>query len=347
MERFLSLQQELTLRREHKHCQVKRYADRIKSIVMLNSGYSFEQVSEILMMDDDTIRRYLNIYKEEGVKGLMRDLYVGSQPLLNEWELKLLEEYLEDHVCLSAKEVCEFVKENFGVAYTANGMTALLHRMGFVYKKPKLVPGKADPEKQKEFLRKYRQLKASKRNEDQIYFADGCHPMHNPIAGYGWIRKGTDKQIAANTGRQHLNLNGAYNPETAKAIIVECEAVNAQSTIELFEEIQRKQKSGKIFFVSDNARYYHSAFIKEYLRNHRRIKIVPLPPYSPNLNLIERLWKFYKKNVLYNRYYKSLQDMREATNIFFKNLRYYKSELRTLMTEKFQIIEPEFSEIRV
>ena len=298
-------------------------------------------------MDDDTVRRYLNIYKEEGVKGLMRDLYVGSQPLLNEWELKLLEKYLEEHVCLSAKEVCEFVKGSFGVKYTANGMTALLHRLGFVYKKPKLVPGKADAEQQKKFLRKYSRIKASKSSEDQIYFADGCHPMHNPIAGYGWIKKGTDKQIPANTGRQHLNLNGAYNPETGKAIIVECEAVNAQSTVELFEKIQQKQNSGKIFFISDNARYYHSIFIKKYLHKHRRIKIVPLPPYSPNLNLIERLWRFYKKHVLYNRYYKNLEEMRWVTSAFFKNLSNYKSELKNLMTEKFQIIEPEFSEIRL
>jgi len=315
--------------------------------LLLNSGYSFEQVSQILLMDDDTVRRYLNIYQEEGVKGLMRDLYVGSQSLLNEWEIKLLEKYLEDHVCLSAKEVCEFVKENFGIEYSANGMTALLHRMGFVYKKPKLIPGKADAEQQKEFLRRYRIIKAYKQPDDQIYFADGCHPMHNPIAGYGWIKKGTDKQIAANTGREHLNLNGAYNPETGKAIIVDCEAVNAQSTIELFEKIQQKQKRGKIFFISDNARYYHSFFIKEYLRKHQRIKIVPLPPYSPNLNLIERLWRFYKKNVLYNRYYKSLEEMRYVTTTFFKNLSSYRSELKILMAEKFQIIEPKFSEIRL
>jgi transposase len=277
----------------------------------------------------------------------MRDLYVGSKPWLAEEEFKMLEEYLEENVCLSAKEVCQFVMDQFGVQYTEPGMRALLHRLGFVYKKPKIVPGKADPEKQKNFLRKYARLKASKKKNDQIYFADGCHPMLNPIAGYGWIKKGKEKQIPSNTGRQHLNLNGAYNPETMETIIVESPMINAQSTIELFEKLQRKQKGGKIFFISDNAGYYRSKLIKLYLKKHERIKIVPLPPYSPNLNLIERLWRFYKKNILYNQFYETLEEMRETSLDFFKNLKYFRSELKQLMTEKFQIIIPKFSEINL
>lgn len=345
MEPFLSQQQILTLHLEHRQCKVKRYADRIKAILLLNSGYSFEAVAMILLIDDDTIRRYLNIYKEEGVKGLLRDLYVGSKPWLSEKEIVVLEKYLEAHVCLSAKEVCQFVWEQFGKEYTANGMTALLHRLGYVYKKPKIIPGKAEPELQKKFVRKYNKIKASKADEDQIYFADGCHPMLNPIAGYGWIKKGKEKQIPSNTGRQHLNLNGAYNPESGEAIIIDSETINAQSTIQLFEKIQHKQKEGLIFFISDNARYYRAQLLKEYLRKHQRIKIVPLPSYSPNLNLIERLWHFYKKNILYNQYYENLAEMREVTLCFFKNLKYYKSELNSLMAENFQIIKPKFSEI--
>ncbi len=347
MEKFLTSQQVLTLKQEHRNCKVKRYADRMKAILLLNSGYSFQEIGEILLMDDDTVRRYLNIYQEEGVKGLQRDLYVGSQPWLYEEEIEKLMSHLEDHVYLSAKEVCQYVKRTFGLDYTVPGMTALLHRLGFTYKKPKIVPGKADPELQKNFLRKYNRIKASKEEEDQIYFADGCHPTLNPVAGYGWVKKGTEKEIPSNTGRQHLNLNGAYNPETREAVIVESQTINAQSTIKLFEKLQKIQPRGKIIFISDNARYYRSQLINEYIREHPRIKIVPLPTYSPNLNLIERLWKFYKKKILYNQYYPSLTEMREATNYFFKHLKYYRDELSTLMTENFQIIKPNYSEINL
>lgn len=347
MEPFLNKQQILTLKQEHRQCKVKRYADRIKAIVLLNSGYSFEQIADILMMDDDTIRRYLRIYQEEGVKGLMRDLYVGSIAWLNETQLKELEAVVEEYVHISAKEVCQYVKEKFGVEYTVNGMTALLHRLGFVYKKPKIVPGKADQELQRKFVQKYNKIKASKGKADQIYFADGCHPMLNPIAGYGWIKKGKEKQIPSNTGRQHLNLNGAYNPETKQAIIVDAESINAQSTIQLFARIQQKQKEGIIYFISDNARYYRAQVLKEYLRTHQRIKIIPLPPYSPNLNLIERLWRLFKKNILYNQYYENLSEMREATLNFFKHLKHYSTDLETLMVEKFQIIKPNFSETQL
>lgn len=344
MEKFLSAQQVLALKQEHKKCKEKRYAYRINAILLLNAGYSFQQVAEIFMMDDDTIRTYLTIYEQEGVEGLMIDLYVGSSPMLYEKELDELVKHLEIHTYLSAKEICQYVREKFRVEYSVTGMTALLHRLNFVYKKPKIVPGKADAELQKKFVRKYRRIKASKADEDQIYFADGCHPMLNPIAGYGWIKKGVQKEIPSNTGREHLNLNGAYNPETGEVIVIESATINAQSTMELFEKIQRKQTEGNIYFISDNAKYYRSKLIKEYLRKHHRIKITPLPSYSPNLNLIERLWHFYKKKTLYHTYYANLKDLREATQIFFKNLRRYRTELKNLMTENFQIIKPNFSE---
>ena len=75
-----------------------------------------------------------------------------------------------------------------------------------------------------------------------------------------------------------------------------------------------------IYVIADNARYYRSVVVKEYLESSR-IKILFLPPYSPNLNLIERLWKYFRKVVMNNRYYQTLEQFADAAESFFINIK--------------------------
>ena len=339
MQDFLYDDEVIEIRKQHKHCKMKRYADRLKAMILLNDGFSFAEVARILILDDDTIRLWYNIFEDEGIAGLQRDLYRGGISKLSEDQLDCLEAHLDEYVSLTAIEICHWVKAEFDIDYSVSGMTDLLHRLGFSYKKPTIVPGRhPEPEKQLEFAAKITEITENKAEEDQIYFVDGCHPRHNPVAGYGWIRKGEDRSIPSNTGREHLNLNGAYNPEKHEAVVIESEWVNAQSTIEMIEEIQKKQPIGRIILFADNARYYKCEKIRIYLKENPRVTFIHLPPYSPNLNLIERLWKFFKKKVLCQKYYPTLEKMRKATLDFFDKLDSFKQELKTLMTLNFQII---------
>jgi len=106
--------------------------------------------------------------------------------------------------------------------------------------------------------------------------------LHNSQPAYGWIKKGTTMVIPSNTGWQRINLNRAYCLEDHIAVVHESERVNAQSTIELFENIKKKQPIGRIHIILDNAKYYRSQVIKEYLKYNPRINLVFLPPYCPN-----------------------------------------------------------------
>ncbi len=218
-------------------------------------------------------------------------------------------------------------------------MTSLLHSLDFRYKKPKHIPGKANIEAQIEFIETYQKLKRRKKQEDKIYFMDGVHPLHNSQAAYGWIKKGTDMVLKSNTGRERLNLNGAYNIEHHTAIIQESDSINGQSIVELFKEIMRKQPLGLIYIILDNARYNRSETVRTFAKYNKRLKLIYLPPYSPNLNTIERLWKFFKKNITYNKYYEKFAVFRIYCLKFFKNLDQYRDELRTLMTDNFQLIQ--------
>jgi transposase len=149
----------IRLRAEHRQTREKRHADRLKAVILLGSGWAAEQVAEALLIDPDTVRSYFKRYQKGGVRELLSMGYRGGAGWLSDEELIELDLHLREKLYLSAKEVARHVEEHYGVTYSERGMTALLHRLGYVYKKPKLVPGKADAEAQREFLETYEELK--------------------------------------------------------------------------------------------------------------------------------------------------------------------------------------------
>lgn len=325
------------LRRVHRTTRDKREADGIKAVVLLGSGWTAEQVACALLIDPNTVRNHFKRYCQGGLKGLGEDGYCGSDCLLDAEQRAHLECHLSAKLYPTAQAVAAWVEETCGVSYSPSGMTALLHRLGFVYKKPKGVPGKADPEAQKKFLADYEKLKEN--NQDApIYFMDAVHPQHNPPLGCGWIKRGEAQSIPTNSGRRRLNINGAIELGQLTPVVRFDERIDADSTIALFQQIEQAHcLCAWIFVICDNAGYYRSRAVAEYLKTSR-IKLIFLPPYAPNLNLIERLWKFFKKTVLYNRYYETFPQFKDACADFFKNASKYHSQLRSLLTENFAIV---------
>lgn len=327
------------LRRAHGEVREIREAYRINAVILLGQGRSAKDVADALLMDPDTVRNHFKRYKKGGVAELLRMSYVGSEALLDAEQLRALDEHLQSKVYQTAAEVARYVEQRWGVRYTASGMTALLHRLGYVYKKPKLLPGKHPPvETQEAFIAKYKDLKENKGENDVIVFVDAAHPQHNPVLGCGWIKRGKQQTIPSNTGRERLNINGAINIENLDFQYRFDPIIDSASAIALFRQLEDVYPSAaRIIVICDNARYYKSKAVAEYLKTSR-IQLEPLPPYSPNLNLIERFWKFFKKQVLYNHYYPRFDDFQTACKVFFAELDCYAPQLRTLLTENFQII---------
>jgi len=265
-----------------------------------------------------------------------------------------LKEQLRNNNYGTAKEVVAYGKQTFQVVYTIKGMVHTLHRIGFVYKKTTLVPGKAEPEKQRKIIEQYHHLKNEKSLEDKIFFMDSTHPQHNPMPAYCWIEKGLTKEIPTNTGRERINLNGTIDVERYEVIIREDKSITAQSTVALFKEIEEKTPHAPtIYIISDNARYYRAKLVTTYLPvrctqtglENSRIKLVFLLPYSPNLNLIERVWRFFHEKTLYNAYYDTYKKFKDACLSFFVNIRQHKEKHCSRLTENFQIIGEHISKI--
>lgn len=303
--------------------------NRIKTILLHNKNMSKIEIKETLLIDLQTIRRYINDFIQYGMDSIDfedgRKDKSGNKTDLTEQQLTEVKNYLKDNIVSNAKEIQDYIETSFGIKYSISGTTALLHRLNFSYKKVIAVPQKANTtkslEKQMIFEQDYKNLKENLKDEDDIYFLDGVHPTHNTKTGYAWVEKGDELIIETNSGRDRVNLNGAYNPISGDIIAMSSETVNSDSTIELFDVmLESKTTDGNIYCICDNARYYKSKMIQEILeeKKYQRIKMIFIPPYSPNLNPIERVWKFFKKEVLENQFYKTFKEFKEAIDDFFQ-----------------------------
>lgn len=338
MRDFLTEEQKTVLRQTHRSLKDKKLADRIKAIMLLNKGLTYTQISEILMLDEITLRRYEKQYKAKGVEGLLEYHYHGGKSHLTVLEQTTLEEYLILNIHTTAQQIQGYIQRSYGKTYSLNGVTKLLHRMGFTYKKPKVVPGNVSASAQKAFLNTYYALKETLGEKDHIYFSDATHPTHNTKPSYGWIKRGkkNDIYIKSNTGRGRINLLGALDIDDKTAVVIEEKTIDANPVIALLNSVKKKQPQGKVYLVVDNAKYHYARRVNNWLLHHSRFKLIFLPPYSPNLNIIERLWRFFHQKVTNNHYFESFKEFKEQSLAFFKNLNQYKPELETLLTENLQ-----------
>ena len=294
MDSFLTFGQKAEIISLHRQCKERRFADSLKAILLLDKGLSCGQIGEILLQDDDTIRNYKKKYLSEGANPLLSDNKKGGISKLTDQQVAELDRHIADNVYTDSNLIICWILTNFNVKYSVSGVNQSLKRLGYVYKKPVLAPCKSDVSKQMEFVEKYQNLKANLSENGRMYFMDGVHPQHNAIAGYGWIKKGGTKCLKTNNGRQKVNINEALNLQSQEVLIVEDETINSQTVIKTLEQMPSSQTEGLIHIIADNAKYYHSQIVDDFVKEHPRIQFVFLPASSPNLNSIERLWHILK-----------------------------------------------------
>lgn len=340
---ILSEEEQDNLRVEYKKTKERPIAERILCILLVAQGRTYQEVASILMVNLRTIKRWVKMYKNRGMKRLCRSDYNDHPPnskLTKEQEGEL-KKHLEKVHYTSAKAVASYIYETYKVEYTITGVQKLLQRLGFSYKKTTPIPGKADVQRQEEFLMRYEKIKQELEPGDKVYFVDAVHLLHNAVHDYAWLPKGVTIGIPTNTGRRRVNILGAYNPDSMDLLHIETQdKCNAETVKELMDKIKEANPGTKrIILILDNASYHRAKSVKEHAKE-LGISLEFLPPYSPNLNLIERFWKFMKKHIVKNRYYPVFEQFIAKIRDFLRNIGTYKQELMKLISENFQILQP-------
>jgi len=167
---------------------------------------------------------------------------------------------------------------------------------------------------------------------------DAAHLVLSSFLGWLWSKK--RMYVKAASGRQRYNVLGAFNAVTHELIRVTNDTyITAPTVCELLNKIAALGLVRPITLVLDNARYQHCQLVQDLART-LGIELLFLPSYSPNLNLIERLWKFVKKEVLNSRHQGSFADFRKAIDGCLDQLpTTHREAINTLMTPKFQTFE--------
>ena len=311
---------------------------KLSVLILLDMDEGYERIAEILGIGLGTVSNCRAKFEKEGLNKYLDTHYVPYCGKLSDEDLAQLDDAVSSGLFLTTQMVRAYIENHFGISYSLSAVLAILKKLDFVYKKTMSVPGKADVIEQEVFLAEMEPFLEEIGADEAVYFTDAVHPRHNTKSDYVWAKRGEVKAVPTNTGRDKVNINGAMNAHKPEdVVIVEAERINSQATIALYDKIQQQNLDKKtIYIFCDNAKYYYNAELKAWLDKNPRVVQLFLPTYSPNLNLIERLWKFLRKKVVNTTFYPTFQEFRQAIRNFFANLANYKEELRSLMRHNFQ-----------
>ena len=287
----------------------------------------------------NTLRSYLQEYQEGGLEKLTAlPFYRPASELDGHRELVQAE--LALHPVATVKQARARILELTGLK---RGLTQVRHWLGtcrLKRRKVGMVPAKADPEKQAVYRAETLEprLREAQAGQRLVYFVDAAHFVLQPFLGFLW--SAARVFIQAPSGRQRLNVLGALEAVSHRLITVCNETyITAASVCELLRLIAAEAAGRPVTIILDNARYQRCAMV-ESLAQELQIELAFLPSYSPNLNLIERLWKFVKKACLYSEYYANFAAFKSAIlQCLVQTQHRHKADLATLLTLNFQTFE--------
>ncbi len=317
--------------------------ERIKRKLMVVRMHDLDvphsKIAAALNVSGNTVTNYLKLYETGGLATLMENNYYQPSSRAEPFFERIKQSLDEDPV-FTTMEGAARIEQISGIAFSEDQARRIMKRLGLQYRKTAAVPGKADGQMQFDFLQGelLPRLQEAKDGERRVFFLDAAHFVQGAFLGMIWCFK--RMFIRTGCGRQRYSVLGAVETRDHDLVTVRTEgSVNAETVCELLREIDRRYPGEEITLVLDNARYQRNSRVME-LADDLRMEMLFLPPYSPNLNLIERVWKLMKTKCLRNKYFEDFISFRASIDGFLESLQNENRELlRTLVTENFQVLQ--------
>lgn len=314
-------------------------AKRFLSIILIAAGI---EVARITMWTGYCERSVRGLKKDMETKDISELLTIsggGRKSKVDGYEDQIIAE-LDRGNYHTHKQIANMIYEKFGLVISPSAVGRFLKKNGFRKLKGGSLPAKADPKKQREFHDTILMplLKKAKEGVARVLFADASHfVMGSDFVGSVYCRE--RRYIKTFSGRKRYNVLGAIDYISKEVLTIANDTyITATEICELLKKIAKKYPGEEIYIVLDNARYQKCKLVSE-LASSLGINLVYIPPYSPNLNLIERLWKFVKTQ-LRSEYYDSFSAFKSRIDSIIDstaNENYEK--VKSLIGEKIQLFD--------
>lgn len=303
---------------------------------MKSPGLACGAIGDRLGCSRNFVRTWIHRYNNQGIDAVLGIKTPPGRPGMFRQHLDTALEKMEDTPPRSCKEAAAIIAETAGRSLSPSWARQLLKSRGFRFIKLQPIPGNADPEKQEKWVRELQPVIGQAREGRlRLLFMDAAHFTLEAFTCRVWCRKPLFLKTGA--GRNRFNVLAAVDAMTLDIIQSSSMTyVNAECTMDFLAEVRRCSGETPVTIVLDNARYQHCRAVMEKAAE-LGITLLFLPPYSPNLNIIERLWKYVRKTVLYGRHFGSPTLFHEALRNFFEiDYESNKENLRSLLTLNFQ-----------
>jgi transposase len=327
------------LHHERFHHPHPRVQLKMEAVYLKSQGLPHHDICRLARISENTFRSYLRQFQDGGVERLKRTDWAGTESPLDEHR-EALEDYFRDHPPRSTAEAAAEIERLTGIRRGPTQVRQFLKGMGLRFRKPGMIPAKADADEQAKFLddKLWPRLRQARRLRRVVCFVDAAHFVHGAFLGYLWCF--VRLLVRGPSGRERLNVLGAIDAVTHElTTVVNDTVIDATAVGELLGKLAARYAGLPLTLVLDNARYQKCEVVRS-RAEQSGIELLYLPSYSPNLNLIERLWKFVKKEVLTCRYYQDFARFREAiVDCLEETQGKHKAAMTSLLTLNFQTFD--------
>lgn len=190
---------------------------RARAFILLDAGVDAKTLCSILDIGPTVLTEWKFTFAAAGLSFFGLKDYSQRQGHLLLTQEKALTEHSTRNPASSADEVCAYILEEYGQNYCSSGAVKLMHRLGFVYKKPQSMPAQADEAKQEAFIATYEALMTGLGDDEIVVFSDAVHPTHQSRPAHGWFPNNQKTTLKTSSGRGRLNIQGRsiWKPSTS------------------------------------------------------------------------------------------------------------------------------------